>query len=452
MKTRFTDAFGVRYPIVCAPMALVTGGRLAAAVSRAGGLGIIGGGYAGTLGGEPDLAGELELVRGETFGIGFITWALSRVPHVLDEMLDRSPECVFLSFGDPRPFSDRIHRSGARLICQVQSLGHVEQAIEAGAAAIVAQGAEAGGHGALRSTFPLVPEVADYLAAKAPATLLLAAGGIADGRGLAAALMLGADGVVVGTRFLACEEALSPKAASDRVARATGDDTVRTTVIDALRGVPWPGEFSFRVLKNALTSEWAHREAEAAAAFGSLAEAYADARSRQDLDMVAVGAGECAGLIRDRPSAASIVDAIVAEARELLERGGTLDFVRGNTSSEMRVQNVLERLVGAWNRRDAKSFADLFTADADYVTGDGDWLRGRRAIERLIESASSPAHASIDGATSIRVAGSTATALFRWAASGTPPARGVTTCVLVEDESEGGFRIARLQNTDGPRW
>jgi nitronate monooxygenase len=326
LRTRFTETFGVAHPIVCAPMALVTGGRLASAVSRAGGLGIVGGGYAGTLGGEPDLGRELEHVKGHTFGVGFIVWALERAPHMLDEALSHSPACVFLSFGDAAPFAERIHQSGARLICQVQSLRHVDQALDARATAIVAQGTEAGGHGATRSTMPFVPEVADYLAKHSPTTLLLAAGGIADGRGLAAALMLGADGVVVGTRFWSSAEALTPPAATDRAARATGDDTVRTKSIDALRGVPWPDEFSFRVIKNKLTDQWAHREAEAAAAFGSLAAAYAEARSRNDFDVVVAIAGECAGLIHDRPSAGSIVDAMMIEARSSLERGATLDF------------------------------------------------------------------------------------------------------------------------------
>ncbi|HEY7700185.1 MAG TPA: nitronate monooxygenase, partial [Vicinamibacteria bacterium] len=277
-----TDALGVRYPILCAPMALVTGGRLAAAVSRAGGLGIVAGGYAGALGGEPDLREELEHVKDLRFGVGFITWALARAPRMLDEALERSPACVFLSFGDPRPFAGRIRDSGAKLISQVQSLRHVDEALEAGSAVIVAQGAEAGGHGARRSTFPFVPEVADHLARRSPATLLLAAGGIADGRGLAAALMLGADGVVVGSRFWASQEALTPVAATDRAMRATGDDTVRTKAIDALRGVPWPAEFSFRVVSNRFTEEWAHREEEAAARFGSLAAVFAQARASQN--------------------------------------------------------------------------------------------------------------------------------------------------------------------------
>jgi nitronate monooxygenase len=326
VKTRLTEEFGIRHPMLCAPMALIAGGRLVVAVSDAGGLGILGGGYAGTFGGEPDLEKELALVRGRKFGVGFITWALDRAPQALDAVLKHSPYCVFLSFGDPKPQAKKIHDAKAKLICQVQTLRHAEQAIGAGADAIVAQGTEAGGHGASRSTLPLVPEVADYLAKRAPKTLLLAAGGIADGRGLAAALMLGADGVLVGTRFWASAEALTPQAMTDRAARATGDETVRTKAIDALRGVPWPKEFSFRVLKNKFTDEWAHREAEAAAATGSLAKAYAEARERQDLDMYLTVAGEATGLLHDRPSAASIIESMVTQAESLLKRGASLDF------------------------------------------------------------------------------------------------------------------------------
>jgi nitronate monooxygenase len=326
VRTRLTEEFGIQHPIVCAPMALVAGGRLASAVSGAGGLGIVGGGYAGTLGGEPDIGQELAQVRGCKFGVGFITWALARAPLVLDEALNHSPFCVFLSFGDPRPFAERINRSGAKLICQIQCLADVAQALEAGASAVVAQGTEAGGHGEKRSTLPFVPEVADYLARHSQKTLLLAAGGIADGRGLAAALMLGADGVVVGTRFWASAEALTPSAATDRALRASGDDTVRTTAIDALRGVPWPARFSFRVVKNKLTDKWAQREGEATAAFGSLATAYADARSREDFDVTAIVAGECVGLLHDRPGAASIIETMVSQAELLLADGATLDF------------------------------------------------------------------------------------------------------------------------------
>jgi nitronate monooxygenase len=326
IRTRLTDQFRIQHPILCAPMALVTGGELASAVTRAGGLGIVGGGYAGIVGGEPDLEAEIERAKPARFGVGFITWALERAPMMLTKALKHSPFCVFLSFGDPRPFAAEIREAGALLICQVQLLSQIDVALEAGAAAIVAQGAEAGGHGATRSTFPFVPEAADYLKQRSPDTLLLAAGGIADGRGLAAALMLGADGVVVGTRLWASAEALTPKAHTDKAMCATGDATIRTKVLDALRGVPWPREYSFRFLRNGLTDQWSERESEAFRAFGSLSEEYARARAQNNLATVAVVCGEAVGLLKDRPAAESIVKSMAAQAAEILRRGGQLTF------------------------------------------------------------------------------------------------------------------------------
>jgi len=326
ISTRLTERFGIRHPIVCAPMAFVTGGALAAAVSRAGGLGIVGGGYAGTLGGEPDLEAELVRAKSSKFGVGFITWALASVPKMLTKALQHSPFCVFLSFGDPRAFAAEVRDAGAALICQVQFLSQIDMALEAGAAAIVVQGTEAGGHGASRSTLPFVPEATDYLKQRSPETLLLAAGGIADGRGLAAALMLGADGVLVGTRFWASAEALTPKSDTDKAIGVTGDGTIRTKTLDALRGVPWPREYSFRFLKNKLTEEWAGREGEASRAFGTLSAKYAQARAQNDFDTVAVVCGEAVGLLRDRPTAASVVKSMVTQAAELLRNAGKLSF------------------------------------------------------------------------------------------------------------------------------
>lgn len=326
VSTRLTERFGIQHPIVCAPMALVTGGALAAAVSDAGGLGIVGGGYAGIVSGEPDLDAELAVAKSGKFGVGFITWALAQAPQMLAKALRHSPMCVFLSFGDPSPFAAQIHDAGAALICQVQFLSQIDVALKAGAAVIVVQGAEAGGHGASRATLPFVPEAADYLKQHSPETLLLAAGGIADGRGLAAALMLGADGVLVGTRFWAAAEALTPKSHTDKAIAVTGDATTRMKTLDALRGVPWPREYSFRVLRNKLTDEWVDRDREAFRAFGTLSAKYAEARAQNDLDTVAVVCGEAVGLLRDRPPAASIVNSMVAEAAALLRKGGTLKF------------------------------------------------------------------------------------------------------------------------------
>jgi nitronate monooxygenase len=316
-------------------MALVTGGELAAAVSRAGGLGIVGGGYAGTmgLGGEPDLEAELARAKVGKFGVGFITHALARVPTVLTKALKYSPHCVFLSFGDPRPFAAEIRDAGAELICQVQFLSQIDAALEAGATAIVVQGTEAGGHGGNRSTLPFVPEAADYLKRRSPDTLLIAAGGIADGRGLAAALMLGADAVVVGTRLWASAEALTPKPHTNRAIGKTGDSTIRTRAPDALRGIPWPKEYSMRFLRNKLADEWVDREAEALRAFGSLSGKYAEARAQNDLDTVAVVCGEVVGLLKDRPSAESVVKSMATQAAELLRNGSTLKFTSASRAS-----------------------------------------------------------------------------------------------------------------------
>src|SRR5260370_37470763 len=173
-------------------------------------------------------------------------------------------------------------------------------ALEGGGTGVVVQGTEAGGHGANRSTFPFVPEAADYLKQRSPKTLLIAAGGVADGRGLAAALLLGADGVVVGTRLWASAEALTPQAHTDKAIAVTGDSTIRTKVLDALRGTPWPKEYSFRFLKNKLTDEWASRENEAFSAFGTLSAKYAEARARHDLQTEAFVCGDAVGLLRDR--------------------------------------------------------------------------------------------------------------------------------------------------------
>lgn len=318
IATRLTGKFGLQHPIVCAPMALVTGGKLAGAVSAAGGLGILGGGYAGTIGNEPDLDEQYRLAGNVPVGIGFISWAAHRAPDQVARAIARKPACLFLSFGDPQPFANQARDAGVPVFCQVQTLHHAQTAIDAGASVIVAQGAEAGGHGGSRASLPFVPEVADLLAKRAPDVLLLAAGGIADGRGLAAALMLGADGVLVGSRFWAADEALTHPDAVARGIAADGDATVRTAALDALRGVPWPQEFSFRVLRNRFADEWSGREAEARANFGALQHTYDEARGRGDYDMALTVVGEATGLIGARLPAAKIIASMVAEAEQVM--------------------------------------------------------------------------------------------------------------------------------------
>jgi nitronate monooxygenase len=316
LHTRLTELFDIEHPIISAPMAFAAGGKLAAAVTAAGGLGLIGGGY----GDAEWLQRELAEAGNAKVGCGFITWSLAKRPELLDLVLARLPAAVMLSFGSPSPFSQRIKAAGAKLICQVQTIEHARAAVDAGADVIVAQGAEAGGHGLVRSTFTLVPEVADYLAKAAPATVLVAAGGVADGRGLAAALMLGADGVLVGSRFWASSEALVHGALQNAALGADGDATIRTSVVDIVRKLDWPKPFTARVMKTGFVTDWHGREAELNEP--QLAERemnrYVSAMQSGDPSNTGVWVGEAAGLIHDVRPAADLLLGIAAEAERLL--------------------------------------------------------------------------------------------------------------------------------------
>jgi nitronate monooxygenase len=310
ITTRLTERLGIKHPILLAPMDRVSDGRLAAAVSQAGGLGIIGGGY----GDESWLTREMNAAGEARVGVGFITWSMARQSRLLDMALERRPPAIMLSFGDIRPHADKIRRAGALLICQIQSLDQARKAAENGADILVAQGAEAGGHGISRSTFPFVPAVADAL----PGVPLAAAGGVADGRGLAAALILGADGVLVGTRFYASQEAAGFASAKDRIVAADGDRTIRGILFDIARGNVWPAPYSGRVLRNEFSDRWRGREAELLQSQAEEVPRYAAARASGDFSIAAVIAGEAVDLIGDIPTAAQIVERMVDQATQLL--------------------------------------------------------------------------------------------------------------------------------------
>jgi len=300
-----TSTLGIQKPLVLAPMGAVSGGALAAAVSHAGGLGLIGAGY-----GDPQwMRREFEQAKGTRVGVGFITWSLARQPALLDFALERKPCAVMLSFGDPRPFAEKIRASGARLICQVQSLAIARQALEARPDVLVAQGTEAGGHGGMRSLFALLPAVKD-LAGKVP---LLAAGGIADRRGYEAAMALGADGVLIGTRFSASDEALTAPRAKQRIVDSSGDATLRTTVFDVVRGYDagWAG-ITGRAIRNKFTDAWHGREAELIAQREAEVKRYWQAAERQDFETALIFAGEGVDLIDAVLPAAEIVRRIVS--------------------------------------------------------------------------------------------------------------------------------------------
>jgi len=310
ISTRLTELLEVQHPILLAPMDVVADGKLAAAVSQAGGFGIIGGGY----GDETWLTRELDAAGGARVGVGFITWSMAKQPRLLDLALERKPPAIILSFGDVQPHAGKIKRAGAKMICQIQTVAQAKDAVMHGADVLVAQGGEAGGHGMSRGTFALVPAVADV----ARGVPVAAAGGVADGRGLAAALMLGADGVLAGTRFFATQEAFGIAAAKQRIVDATGDATIRSILFDIARRNVLPAPYTGRVLRNEFSERWRGREAELMQHQAAEADRYDKAKAAGDFDTAAVIAGEAVDMISDIPPAAEVVDRMVRQASALL--------------------------------------------------------------------------------------------------------------------------------------
>jgi nitronate monooxygenase len=201
------------------------------------------------------------------------------------------------------------------LICQVQSEDMAQAALDAGADILIAQGTEAGGHGASRTTLDIVPAIIDLAAGRVP---VVAAGGIGDGRGLAAMIALGAAGVLLGTRFYASQEADGAEEAKRRICAATGGSTTRGIIFDMSRNNVWPAPFTGRCLINDHARRWTGRELELLQNVGAVAAEYAAAKAAGNFDVAAVIVGAAVGLIHDIPPAAEIVDRIVTEADHIL--------------------------------------------------------------------------------------------------------------------------------------
>ena len=316
IATALTRLLGIQHPILLAPMGSAAGGKLAAAITHAGGFGLVGSGYAD----EKAVRRELGEAGNARVGVGFILWALDKNPAALDVALDARPAAIMLSFGDPAPYAGRIKAAGSKIICQVQTLEQAKQAASSGADIIIAQGRDAGGHsGMTRGTIGLVPAVVDAVGA----IPVVAAGGIADGRGLAAALALGASGVSMGTRFTATRESLWSQAMKDKVVASGGDQTAQTRVFDIVRGAAWPAIYPGRVLRNDFFERW-HGQEEALGGQRPQEEVAYLATDADDLRQRVVWAGESVDLVDDIPSARDLVERIVAEAAGVLRGGAAL--------------------------------------------------------------------------------------------------------------------------------
>jgi len=321
LSTPFTELLSVEHPIALAPMGGSAGGALAAAVSNGGGLGLVGGGR----GDRDRLEPELAIVAARTrrpWGIGFLTWAVDL--DIVAWALDRRPHALMLSFGDPGPFAASVRAAGVPLIVQVTDLDEARRAVDVGADLIVAQGGEAGGHGGRRATLPFVPAVVDLVAP----TPVLAAGGIADGRGLAAALALGAAGALLGTRFQASHEAIVPAGVREAIVAGHGADTERTRVLDIARGSGWPAGYTARVLRNAYVDRWRDREEELAEDHEAQ-RTYRQALADDDVGAISIWCSEAIDLIGELDPAADLVRRIAAEASTALTRAiGPADGAR----------------------------------------------------------------------------------------------------------------------------
>jgi nitronate monooxygenase len=318
IRTPLTRWFDLAAPVVGAPMAGVAGGALARAVSLGGGLGMIGVGNATTAEFVAEQA-AIPAADDLPFGIGLMAWVLETRPDLLDATIAARPSLVSVSFGDPAPAVGRLHDAGIAVATQVNTVADVSRAQEAGVDVLVAQGTEAGGHTGHRATLPLLQEV--LALTDRP---VLAAGGIATGAGMAAALASGAAGVWIGTPLLACPEALNSPAARARVTAAHGEDTVLTRAFDVAQGLAWPERWPGRALVNEFSRTWHGREADLPG--HPDCARVVEGRRTGDLDAAPLYAGESVGLVTaERPAADVVRDLAEAAERRLRAVAGLLD-------------------------------------------------------------------------------------------------------------------------------
>jgi nitronate monooxygenase len=317
ISTKLKRLLGIDHPVICAPMGSVSGARLAAAVTQAGGLGLVGVSYGDAAFIDEHVAQVAQ--SGGVWGVGCVMFTFDERPGLWDKVVGYAPPVIVLSFGNAaqvRRYVSSAAESGAHAVVQVHDPEQAAVAVEAGASALVAQGAEAGGHHRTRATLPLIPAVLDAIQSAVP---VAAAGGIADGRGLAAALTLGADGVMMGTRFASTQESMASSGFKATMVSAATSATVDTRAFDVVRGIPWDAAYQARAVSNDFTRRWAGRDDELKARQAEVQPEWAAAVARDDIRERAMFAGEVLDLIHDTRPAASVVHSTVAEAEAIIE-------------------------------------------------------------------------------------------------------------------------------------
>ena len=314
MRTRLTELLDIEHPVMLAGMGGVAYGRLAAAVSDAGGYGCLG---ASTMT-STELASEMALTRALTpkpFGVDLLTAFPDSLVQNVELLIEGGASTFVAGLGVPRHVIDMCHEHGVLVISMCGKVEHARRALDAGCDVVVAQGTEAGGHTGTVATFPLVPLIVDAVGDQIP---VVAAGGIFDGRGLAAALALGADGVWVGTRFIATPEARAVAGFKEGILRTSEDGTV---VSRAYSGK------TMRVLRNAKTDRYDADPALLRSFPEQLQVSLHDGSFHLGSDESAQGinpdiecypAGQAVGAIGELLSAGDIVRAMVGSAERII--------------------------------------------------------------------------------------------------------------------------------------
>jgi nitronate monooxygenase len=309
LSTPWSARTGLRVPIVNAPMGGVAGGQLAAAVTAAGGLGMVG---MGTAGSTSSLHAELPHLHG-TFGIGLVDWVIRKEPELFDAALAARPVLVSVSFGTDLSWVRLVHDAGIASATQVYNSAEAQRAQDAGIDLLVARGCEGGGHGdATIGTLPLLDAVLDVVTVP-----VLAAGGIASPRSLAAVLAAGASGAWLGTVLSASPEALTSDASRRALVAARETDTTSTRVFDIVRGLPWSKRFPSRVLRNDFVARWSGHE-DALADNPDALDELAAAIAADDRGTAPVDAGQGVGMVTGVAPVGLVIERLCAGAEKLL--------------------------------------------------------------------------------------------------------------------------------------
>jgi nitronate monooxygenase/enoyl-[acyl-carrier protein] reductase II len=319
LRTALCDLLDIEYPVIQAGMGMGSSAELAVAVSNAGGLGSL-----GCFRRPPeDLERQLVVIRERTnrpFAVNHLVSELDETTVAMT--LAAKPPVISFALGDPGDLVERAHEAGSRVVHQVTTVAQAREAAERGVDVIIAQGEEGGGYVGTVASLALIPQAVD---AVSPLPVV-AAGGIGDGRGLAAAMVLGAAGVNVGTRFLASEEAQISPLWKQKIVDAAAEDAIKLEFLNDI--MPSPGAYGYgtvlRSLRTPFIDRWSHRPEEAKRNAETLLAEVLPVFKQMRVHELFPAAGQSAGLIREVLPAGEIVRRLVTEARTALERSSKL--------------------------------------------------------------------------------------------------------------------------------